>query len=124
MQQKFKVEKKNYNLIILDLHMPIADGFEAIKNIKQLYEDNNLFKLEKECMEHTETEIASRYQVEEEMVKPIIIACSGLVNEEVAANTKEAGFDAVYQVPLKKEQIEKEIVPMIDRLKFSKMLQD
>lgn len=48
-QQKFKVEQKSYNLIVLDLHMPIADGFEAIKNINQLYEDNNLFQMEKDC---------------------------------------------------------------------------
>ena len=101
-QQKFKIEKKSFNLIILDLQMPIADGFEAIKNIKQLYEDNNLFKLDQESEEHANSHILSRCSTGE-LVKPIIIACSGLVDQTISDRTKEAGFNAVYQVPLKKE---------------------
>lgn len=51
----------------------------------------------------------------EELIKPVIIACTALVNEEVRLKTFEAGFDAVYQVPLNSDQIRDEIVPMIQK---------
>ena len=37
-----------FDLIVLDLNMPISDGYEACKNIVNLYGDNNkLFKMQK-----------------------------------------------------------------------------
>ena len=39
-------DPQEYNdLIILDLNMPISDGYEACQNICSLYNDNKLFKL-------------------------------------------------------------------------------
>ena len=43
--------KNNYHqmfdLIVLDLNMPISDGFESCKNILKLYKQGNLFKINK-----------------------------------------------------------------------------
>lgn len=45
--KSLREDRQPFNLIILDLNMPIADGYEAIKNIKNLYNDTNkLFKLD------------------------------------------------------------------------------
>ena len=32
-------------MVILDLSMPIADGYEAIKNINNLFDDNKILNL-------------------------------------------------------------------------------
>ena len=34
-----------FDLIILDLNMPISDGYEACKNIQSLYNDNKIFRI-------------------------------------------------------------------------------
>lgn len=47
-QKNFKDRNLSFDLIILDLHMPIADGYEAIKNINYIYSNTNLFKIEEE----------------------------------------------------------------------------
>lgn len=33
-----------FDLVILDLNMPISDGYEACKKINQMYDENKLFK--------------------------------------------------------------------------------
>lgn len=53
--------------------------------------------------------------IDEMIFKPIIIACTALVDEDTRIKTQQAGFDAVYQVPLQQSQIQKEILPMIMR---------
>lgn len=43
MQEK----SSHFDVIVLDLNMPIASGFEAIKNINNLYDEKTkLFKLD------------------------------------------------------------------------------
>ena len=32
-----------YDIIIMDLNMPIMDGYDACKKIKKFYEDNRIF---------------------------------------------------------------------------------
>ena len=35
-----------FDVIILDLNMPISDGYEACKKINQIYDEKKLFKNE------------------------------------------------------------------------------
>ena len=44
-QKTLDLPDKLFDLIVLDLHMPIADGFEACSSILKLYKDQNLFVL-------------------------------------------------------------------------------
>jgi CheY-like chemotaxis protein len=39
-KENFRAEADMYDLIILDLNMPISDGYEACSKILKLYEDN------------------------------------------------------------------------------------
>ena len=42
--QKFNKEPQQfYDLILLDLHMPITDGYEACKKIYQLFNKESMF---------------------------------------------------------------------------------
>ena len=36
-----KAQIKNYDLIVMDLNMPVLDGFTATKNIKNFYSKNS-----------------------------------------------------------------------------------
>ena len=43
-KKKCSCENKNYKLIMMDLHMPVMDGFEASEKILELfkaYDDEN-----------------------------------------------------------------------------------
>lgn len=35
-----------YHMILLDLEMPISNGYEAAKNIQMLFDDQKVFKLD------------------------------------------------------------------------------
>lgn len=84
-QRNFKENNMSFDLIILDLNMPIADGYEAIKNINNLYENHNLFKVTQDHAPKSQRRQSFRSDMssmnKEEMTKPVIIACSALVNE-------------------------------------------
>ena len=39
---------KRFDLIVLDINMPVSDGWDAIKNIKRLYMNDLLLKSNKQ----------------------------------------------------------------------------
>lgn len=45
--QAFEILNKSldFDLVVLDLHMPISDGYETCANIVKLYQNENIFKL-------------------------------------------------------------------------------
>lgn len=43
-------DSKPFNLVVLDLNMPISDGYEACKNIIKLHNEND--KIFKNCSKH------------------------------------------------------------------------
>ena len=109
--KSLREDRQPYDLIVLDLNMPIADGYEAIKNIKNLYNDTNkLFKLESETIysrsgsfaESSDTSSVKNSSINEQDKKfePVIIGCTSFIDDEIQEKTEKAGFDALYMVPL------------------------
>ena len=43
--QAFEILNKSldFDLVVLDLHMPISDGYETCANIVKLYQNENIF---------------------------------------------------------------------------------
>ena len=74
---KTKGTAKLYDLIIMDLQMPILDGYEACKKITRLYENNGLCSQNSE-VKNSHDGLNSDYSMEAEMkwLKPVIIACT------------------------------------------------
>ena len=62
-------QKKSFDIIILDLNMPISDGYEACKKITQMYNEQSILK---KSISHQK----NRDQLVKDL-KPLIYACSG-----------------------------------------------
>ncbi|MFO7934687.1 MAG: CheR family methyltransferase [Bacteroidales bacterium] len=56
-----KAKKKKYNLILMDLHMPVMDGFEAARKIRKLsgYQDTNIIALTADISDRIKKELRS-----------------------------------------------------------------
>lgn len=74
-----------FDLVVLDLDMPIADGYQTCSNISNLF-TGNLFDIDSECIP---------------FYKPIIIACTSYVSEDIRIRTHKTGFDFTFENPLK-----------------------
>jgi CheY-like chemotaxis protein len=86
-----------YDVIILDLNMPISDGFDACLKIRQLYESVKFFQKANNQSEHS----SSTLQLLKEL-KPLIIACSSddMESPLMKRRLEEAGFDYAISSPL------------------------
>lgn len=73
----FKDPVLSFDLVILDLNMPISDGYETCQNILRYYQSNNLFKDNKK---------------ENHFASPVIVACSSFVNQHILSRTQACGF--------------------------------
>jgi CheY-like chemotaxis protein len=60
-----------YSFVLMDLHMPVLDGWESCKKITSFFEGNKLVKLET-----NNNESSSILELELSNFKPIIAACS------------------------------------------------
>ena len=134
--------KDYYDLVVLDLGMPISDGYEACMNILKVYdEQRDIMKIveskqskptpkqrksilsiessqqiKEERKRESDSESQSELSEEDQEVdqdndsninvsdlKPIMIACSGFVDDDVLKRTKDKGFVMTFEAPLKNE---------------------
>ena len=94
-----------FDLIILDLNMPIYDGFEACRKINQMYEEKNLLELQEE----NATEGLVKH------LKPLLFACTGdnVEDPEMKRSLDAAGFDEALTNPLTTSYIKDKMIPML-----------
>ena len=74
----FNQGKHVYGLILMDLSMPILDGYEATKRIRNFYRRN-------------------------QVTQPIVVACTGHVEEEYIHKAWKVHMDEVVPKPLNNE---------------------
>lgn len=70
-----------YDFVILDLDMPIMDGYEACSKIKQKLGGDDIRLLIQNTPKHKEHK------------EPLVIALSALINDEVYEKGMKAGFN-------------------------------
>ena len=80
-----KDHTKLYDLIIMDLQMPILDGYEACKKITRLYENNGQLSPQVSEAKNSQEGRSSEYSGEGDMklLKPVIVACTSHITEEI-----------------------------------------
>lgn len=104
--------------------MPISDGYEACRNIVNLYADNNqLFKMNKKnespLNQNPESNILAKKErpcdhLQNIDLTPIIIACtSDIINENLIKKLTDLGFNGWYEAPVSEEVINSEIIPLL-----------
>ncbi len=64
-------KRKKYDIIFMDLHMPIMDGFEASKNIRKIDKETPIIALSAAVMEK-DKELTSKAGMNGHLAKPII----------------------------------------------------
>ena len=105
-QKSLQSNKDYFDLIVLDLQMPISNGYETCRKILTLYDQVNegMFNVHKS-------------QLSERKQKPVMIACSGYVDEGIRSRTSESGFDLAIQCPLRSQKVEEIIMPLLSKRK-------
>ena len=91
------VLKKNYDIILCDLNMPVMNGYECAKKIKAQYQPKqSLFNIN-----------------EQEQQCPLLIAYSALITDDIEAKCKQHGFDLCLQSPISFQMINEKVLPII-----------
>ena len=92
-----------YDLVILDLNMPITNGFEACEKIKKLFTD--AFTISYQMSRPDESSELDYVPMNKRM--PIFVAISTHIDDDVTQKAKNIGFQKVFKYPLNPESITK-----------------
>ena len=101
--------------------MPISDGYEACKNILNLYSDNMIFKNRKPMKNENLGSINDSEFIQNQDLRPVMVACTSYVDQQVIESTAKIGFNEVFLTPISTNRIIEEIFPLIEKreLKFN-----
>ncbi|EAR81937.2 response regulator receiver domain protein (macronuclear) [Tetrahymena thermophila SB210] len=86
-----KVEQSQFDIIFMDINMPVMDGFQATKKIRELQKENKIF------------------------YKPIIIIVTAFGDQENRSLSFQSGADEHIEKPLTLDSIQKTIYQLIRR---------
>ena len=120
-------QKERFDFIILDLSMPIMDGYEACKQIIEYYGEEHKLIGHKSLQSKTrrfelflqnhkdqnldQNEIVQKSQkllevFEEVGQQPILVALSALITDEVREKCLGVGFTEILESPLSANRVE------------------
>ena len=109
-QQKLNNEPSEYyDLVLLDLQMPICNGFEACEKIFNLFYSDQLGQEEVQINENTSIQFSQRQL-------PLLVACSSTpTSEQLLKNLHSIGFHLFIEQPLENEKIDELIGHLYQR---------
>ena len=93
-----------FNLIFLDLQMPVMDGYCAIRAIRNKYDT---FKRHQALKPKQQSTFIKPF------IQPQFFACSALINESVQRKAQEARFCSVVSTPISLNFIKQSIIPTL-----------
>ena len=108
-----------FDLVILDLNMPIADGYEACRNIKSIFNRQTVLgkkqkplNLRRQESMHSDKMLLLKCEnyILNDYV-PFIVAVTANITDEVKKQVNMAGFNNLYSVPLTVATIKEELMP-------------
>ena len=100
--------RKRFDLVVLDLSMPVTDGFEACKQIQKTLQSKQVIAVKSTC--HKDLSKINIMGSSSKDFEPLIIAVTGFVDGDVKQKCDEAGFDMLFEAPLSFEEIRETIV--------------
>ncbi len=108
-----------YDLILLDLDMPILNGFDACKQIREAESgiSHGLYTLLRVEMNHDLN--MSHYtlnllQSHQERRGPLIIALTAFLTAETIERCRDCGFNDWIESPLTKDKIQTQIIKILE----------
>ena len=108
-----------FSLVVLDINMPIMDGFEACKAIRNFFDRSKLFNINNDNDLIISRKMSNSRKMSinvdiNQRTCPIIISCTGnIVTPEVLKDAKAKGFDHMFEVPLTSSNIKDHIMPLL-----------
>ena len=108
-----QTEDNFFDLVILDLNMPISDGYETCKNIIKFFKCKGIFKIEASQVSN----LSNSNGLSLMHFQPVIVALSSLITRDIDKRTIEAGFDLTLQSPLHANTIHSKIEPLLKQRK-------
>lgn len=110
---EFRNDSLMYDVIILDLNMPILDGYDACKKIKALY--NNWSLMKRDIASFENEQISGQKDAMLFEIMPILIACSSddMDSHIVKNRIKEYGFDHSITSPLTVPKIQDIMIQLL-----------
>jgi CheY-like chemotaxis protein len=105
---------KMYDLVILDLDMPVCDGYDACQQIKMLFT--------KQVIPAQDYETDHKFGGTLADYIPWIVAVSGYIDADTENKIQQTGFDSYFEQPLSVDKINDLIVP--DVLKRMQQIQE
>ena len=106
-----------YNLIVLDINMPVLDGLQACASIKKLFsiEKGEEFEAEHGNQIYSQDNDIQAVKMAKKMALsycPLIVANSADINEDITRDCLEVGFDKIF-CQLSLSDVKEKLLPEI-----------
>ena len=102
-----------FDLVVLDLNMPIADGYEACSNILKLFRQEMLFE-QSEIAPHNQIDSkqdnkppinnkSKKQKINKALLSkyiPHLVAVTAYIDEDIKHQVKKQGFKDLFLIPM------------------------